>query len=89
MRIILRIPFSQIYKFDTILMKCKLNFLYTLKKKKSTKRPILAKLKAAGNGRVNDTGTSLGMHTVEPVIQREVSQKEKNNYQILAHTHGV
>ena len=64
-------------------------YLHLEKKKKGTKRPILARLKAAGNGRVNDTGTSLGMHTVEPVIQREVSQKEKNKYQILAHTHGI
>ena len=70
-------------------MKCKLNFLYTLKKKKGTERPVLARLKAAGKGRMNDTGTSLRIHTVEPVIQREVGQKEKNNYHMLAHTHGI
>ena len=38
---------------------------------------------------MNDAGTSLRMHTVDPVTQSEVSQEEKNNYHILAHTHGI
>ena len=30
-----------------------------------------------------------GWMNLEPIIQREVSQKEKNKYHILTHTYGI